>query len=539
MLKKKIVTNCCSILLLFAVFFVAYGGLNHVYATSPIITDSIIGDSQVMLTWSAPTDVTGIINHVIEVDSGSGFVTYSHVSNTATSAVISNLENGQSYSFRVSAVTTTGTGITSPEVSVTPIGKPANVDLPTFDSSKIDLGTGIFDITFSKIIQNTNSGDVDLTKLFISNTNQTNQIPLSGNGQIATLSNIGTNSVTLSFTITESQRQQIIAFGSSAVLQLDIVSNAVKDTSNNPIVATSDNIISRIVYEIEPIIFSAGGSSSESTPPSLTTSFDEGTETLSINGIGIAPEQFKTSYTMDSPITVTAGNSIPFSVKLYDNISWSYISHMELCLNMQTSNNRICDSDTKIIWDKNNNDNNTLEIIDPNGLIDTATLNIREIDSHVASFDYSVTFAGAMDTSDIQIYTWDNRRNALSFTVENALEIVLRSSTSSSSTSSSSTSSSSTSSSSTSSSSTSSSSTSSSSNILSKSTAEIILMWAGFSAEHATNSELLQSLGIKTTSDYVNLPQWTKTYLGEWVAKNKITSEQLKISLSYLMDIEK
>jgi len=94
---------------------------------------------------------------------------------------------------------------------------------------------------------------------------------------------------------------------------------------------------------------------------------------------------------------------------------------VEICLNKQTSNNQICNSDTKIIWDKNESD---LEIVDPNGLISDASLDISEINSHVATFDYDVTFASAMDTSDVQIYAWDTTRNALTFTIYDALTVI-------------------------------------------------------------------------------------------------------------------
>ena len=191
------------------------------------------------------------------------------------------------------------------------------------------------------------------------------------------------------------------------------------------------------VYGSSPMLRSGGGSgggsSGESTPPSFTTSFDPGTSTISIGDTGIAPEPSVTNYILNDPVLVSTGESIPISLTMYENISWESIAHVEICLNKQTSNNQICDSDTKIIWDKNTDD---LEIIDPSNLIRTASLDISETNSNVATWNYDITFDGIMDTSDMQIYAWDNRRNALTFTVENAINVVLGAATSTSDTSS-------------------------------------------------------------------------------------------------------
>ena len=467
---------------------------------------------------------------------------------------------------------------------------------PTFTSSTLNEGTGVLTITFNETIDATPSTLVDLTKLFISNTGNTDEITLSGAVVTAT------DGTTITITLTESQRQQVIALTTP---QLDITAGAVRDISANQIAESVDNAISRtnivindsssntitinsasilsqITYSDDisdpvldytgfsgtsittgsnPITITAngiptgtvtviipsettisgeefsrqialpqqnvnecssfnlsgntmascmsigqvdvdlnitkpvsisfagqalnfpyfidtatipittqctantlsattlqlitdnpgpdecfiisganmiiwtdhftafgtalpssgGGSSSESSPPSFTTSFDEGTETISLNGIGIAPEPFRTDYILDNPILAQTGQSIPISLTMYENLSWEHITHVELCLNKQVSNNRICDSDTKIIWDKNSDE---LEIIDPNGLIDSVIMDITKVDRNVATFDYMITFTNTMDTSALQIYSWDNKRNALTFTIENALTVI-------------------------------------------------------------------------------------------------------------------
>ncbi len=56
-------------------------------------------------------------------------------------------------------------------------------------------------------------------------------------------------------------------------------------------------------------------------------------------------------------------------------------------------------------------------------MISDVSINITEIDSHVTIFDYDITFASIMDVSKIQVYSWDTKRNALIFTIENAITV--------------------------------------------------------------------------------------------------------------------
>ncbi len=307
-----------------------------------------------------------------------------------------------------------------------------------------------------------------------------------------------------------------------------------------------------------------GGSSSsgDRSPPSFTTSFEEGANTILINGIGIAPAPFKIDQVLSSPILVSAGEPTPFSLTLYENTSWEGITHIEICLNKQVSNrDATCHSATKIIWDKNSPDDE-LEIIDPNGLIHNATIGITEVKASVATFDFDVTFGGAMDTSDIQLYIWDATRNSLVFTIYNALSVTEGAAPASNT-----------------------------ENVklpcdagelvLDDGTCmdpepgtfacpdgqvmrydgaciaaadpqdatsdagyddasydDVIMSWAGYSPESATDSQLMSALDIASDPD-VSLPKWVKKYLGEWAYKDKISTEQLRIVLSYLAGISR
>ena len=190
-------------------------------------------------------------------------------------------------------------------------------------------------------------------------------------------------------------------------------------------------------------------------------------------------------------------------------------------MNKQISNNKVCDSDTKIIWDKNSKN---LEIIDPNKFFNSVTVKISEINSNVAKFDFSINFGNTMDASDVQIYTWNTSRDALIFTVENAIVVSLGTtnndvvSSGSISLDSISPSTSDT--------------TSSSKNSLSE--YEIIKQWAGYSAESVSDTQVLDNLDISNNYSST-LPKWIKSYLGKLVVNNEISVEQLRIVLSYMV----
>ena len=85
------------------------------------------GNSQVLLTWTAPTSNGGssITDYVIEFNDGYEWMTFVDGESTSTSATITGLVNGVGHTFRVSAVNSRGTGSTSTSSSVTPRTTPS------------------------------------------------------------------------------------------------------------------------------------------------------------------------------------------------------------------------------------------------------------------------------------------------------------------------------------------------------------------------------------------------------------------------------
>ncbi|MCK9408260.1 MAG: fibronectin type III domain-containing protein [Bacteroidetes bacterium] len=86
-------------------------------STVPGVPTNVVGTSgntQVSLTWTAPNDGGNpITDYVVEINDGSGFATFADGTSTSTSATVTGLTNGTSYTFRVSATNSAGTSSVS------------------------------------------------------------------------------------------------------------------------------------------------------------------------------------------------------------------------------------------------------------------------------------------------------------------------------------------------------------------------------------------------------------------------------------------
>lgn len=106
--------------------------------TTPTAATTVVGtagDTQVALTWTAPTDNGGsaITDYTVEYssDSGATWTTFADGTSTTASATLTGLTNGTSYTFRVKPINAVGTGTTSTAsaavVPVTTPGVPTSV----------------------------------------------------------------------------------------------------------------------------------------------------------------------------------------------------------------------------------------------------------------------------------------------------------------------------------------------------------------------------------------------------------------------------
>jgi len=103
--------------------------------TAATLVAGTAGDTQVALTWTAPTDNGGsaVTDYTVEYssDSGTTWTTFTDGTSTTASATVTGLTNGTSYTFRVSPVNAQGTGTASTAsaavVPVTTPGAPTSV----------------------------------------------------------------------------------------------------------------------------------------------------------------------------------------------------------------------------------------------------------------------------------------------------------------------------------------------------------------------------------------------------------------------------
>ena len=90
------------------------GGTVNAVPDAPTSVSGTAGNTQVSLTWVAPTYNNGaaITDYTIQYssNSGSSWSTFSHAASTATSITVTGLTNSTAYIFRVAAVNSVGTG---------------------------------------------------------------------------------------------------------------------------------------------------------------------------------------------------------------------------------------------------------------------------------------------------------------------------------------------------------------------------------------------------------------------------------------------
>ena len=181
--------------------------------TSPTSLTATPGNSQISLSWTAPSSNGGsaLTDYLIEykLTSTSTWNTFSHSASTSTSAVITSLTNGVSYDFRVSAINSVGTSTasgvasSSPDIlatyisaiSVSSIGDTyttINWTTDKLSSSLVNYGTSIpyssttteFDLS-SKVLNHS----VNISNLNSCTTYQFNVQSLDSDGLTSTSSN--------------------------------------------------------------------------------------------------------------------------------------------------------------------------------------------------------------------------------------------------------------------------------------------------------------------------------------------------------------
>lgn len=134
---------------------------------------------------------------------------------------------------------------------------------------------------------------------------------------------------------------------------------------------------------------------------------------LSINGKGFILSQY--ANTIETQ-TVKTGELVQLKILASDA---SGIAHVGLYTNIHGFTGEIQNSDTYIVYDKEN----SVGITDPNNIFSNVTLTTsKEGTKH--EFLYNITFAKPMDTSDIIFRIWDEKRNSADTKIFDAIKVV-------------------------------------------------------------------------------------------------------------------
>ena len=142
---------------------------------------------------------------------------------------------------------------------------------PVFVSATLDENTGVLTITFDETID---VSGVDLTKLYVSETGQSNEVSVNG----AAFDRGASDSNTISMTLTQAQLNLIIPMDAP---QLDISAGAVSDLAANSIDAASNNAIDLVLDITMPSFVLA---SLNKNTGAMSVAFDE---VIDVSGVDL------------------------------------------------------------------------------------------------------------------------------------------------------------------------------------------------------------------------------------------------------------
>jgi len=185
-----------------------------------------------------------------------------------------------------------------------------------------------------------------------------------------------------------------------------------------------------------------GGGSSDKTAPSLTISRSQ------ITGLGLLDEVLHSileadpftpltalyDSSIDYPLSINGdgfllsqhantiqtfqgntGEPIQFKLNLFDSTG---VEHVALYTNLRGYEREIQNSDTYIIYDEGK----PLEITDPEGFFSNVNFTVSDEGTKYV-ITYDLVFANPMDTSDIIIRAWDQKRNSGDVKIFDAIKI--------------------------------------------------------------------------------------------------------------------
>ena len=458
--------------------------------TPPTFTADRTGDNTIVLTFSENVDTTTTDGSGYAVTGGLVTANTDPAGSSNTMTLTTSGITDTSATPTVTYTQAAGTTVdaTANEVANNESAVATDSVAPNVSSSTLDEVTGVLVITFSETIDATPTTDVDLSKLFISDTGNADEIALTG----ASITTIG-DSTSISITLTESQKQSVIALTTP---QLDIDALAVKDTTGNTILAAADNAITVTVAFVPPSSSGGGGGGSK-TPPQIT---DSTSSVLSIDAAG-----FAATFDVDlndpfSTAVLVPEDRVIFTMDLYDNRGINSILYVSLYLSEQEDNLRnLRDSKTYITYVKNE----PLLVSDPNGFFSDVSFEIIPIDEGNFVLKYDIGFNSTMGLSDVLLYMWNTDRYIAKKFFESAIEVIPLEEDASPE------------------------------KIIEDKpiiSQEIFDSWSGYSSDITTDKEFLEHIGIEGDTT----PKWLKENFAKWIKKDLLTNEDLINAIKYL-----
>jgi len=290
-------------------------------------------------------------------------------------------------------------------------------------------------------------------------------------------------------------------------------------TENNCSVDTVNNKITCTVTSLSPFGIGAGSSGSisgsggggDNIAPSFTTTFSEDDYPLRIFDVDYSLSMIENIPTK----MIKTGESIQIELNMYDNGGPQNVQHVDMYVNQKGDKILNDRSETVITYDSED-----IELQDPYNLIQSANV-VSSVLGNKVQFLFDVSFAKAMDTSDILFRVWDLNRNVSYLHIPDALEVNesgLLSGEQSSET----------------------------SEILEPESisqdptfipeplisTDFLKGWAGFSSESISDPEFLSHVGL----DGQEIPNWVKQNIPRWVLDGQITQQEFVNALEYLVN---
>ncbi|MGI0082989.1 MAG: hypothetical protein ACREAG_06800, partial [Nitrosopumilaceae archaeon] len=250
-----------------------------------------------------------------------------------------------------------------------------------------------------------------------------------------------------------------------------------------------------------------GGGCENCTPPSFTFAFLDDQYPLTIN-----ENTFKLPYYSNHIDTVTVKTNTHAKIQLlfYDDLGQQNIQHVGLYTDFGSNNPHLQYSNTNIVWDKSG-----ITYHDPDENILEYTVDTAAKDNKF-EITFDIVFAKPVGMQDMVIRAWDANRNSFDTIIYDALNVVEN-------------------------------------NIPTQKPVEdnveentmnplaetkddtysVLMKWSGYLQESATDAQMLDSIGISGTF----IPKWVKKDLAGYVFDQKMTLEDLIITIRYLNQV--